>query len=101
MEFLNPIARVGNEKFPYWPGVFPVEIDRIPPFILLAPPQIIIRKRAEVVSVRPEMVINNVENDAESECMCAIDKRPQIIGCSIEPRRRKKVDTVVTPAKAA
>jgi len=101
MEFLNPVARVGNEKLPYWPAVLPIEINRVSPFVLFVPPQIIIRKRAEIVSVRPEVIVNDVKNDAESKRMCAIDKRPQIIGCSIESRRREKVDTVVTPAKAA
>ena len=47
------------------------------------------------------MIVNDVENNPESKRMCAIDKGPQIIGCSIQPCRREKVDTIVTPAKAA
>ena len=47
------------------------------------------------------MIVNDVEDDAQPKRVRAVDKRPKIIGYSIEPRRREKIDTVVTPAKAA
>src|SRR5205823_13869636 len=99
MKFLNPIASISDEKLADWSAVFPIEIDRVSPFVFFIATQIIVRKRTEIISVRPEMIVDDVQNDAESKRMCAIDEGAQSLRCSVKTSRREKIDAIVTPAK--
>ena len=33
MKFLDPVASIGDEEFADWSGIFPIEINRIAPFV--------------------------------------------------------------------
>ena len=66
MKFLNPISSVRNEKFADRSRIWPVEIDRVAPFVFLLTNQIIIGKNPEIIPVRPEVVIDDIENHTEA-----------------------------------
>ena len=66
MELVDPVATVGHKKFAHWARVRPVEINRVAPIILVLASQIIVGINAEIISVRAEVVINNIENHAQA-----------------------------------
>ena len=66
VKFLDPIFAVGDEEFADGSGIFPVEIDRVTPLVPAFALQVIIRKNAEIISVRPEVVVNDIENHAQA-----------------------------------
>ena len=47
------------------------------------------------------MVVDDVENHAQAMPMRGIDEAAEIVGRAVEPRRRKQIDAVVSPAEAA
>ena len=69
------------------------------PVVLVAIGEIVRRELGQVVAVGPEMVVDDVENDAEAERMGAIDERAKIVGRAVEARRRIEIDAVVAPAE--
>src|SRR5581483_358089 len=77
MKFLNPVTRVGDEKFANRRRIRAVEINHLAPLVSRPALQIIVRESAEIVSFRSEMVVNDVENHAQPQRVRAIDKLPQ------------------------
>ena len=66
MKFIDPVAAVGDEKLAHRSGVRSVEIDRIAPIVLVSVGKIIVGKNPQIISVRAEVVVNDVENDAQA-----------------------------------
>ncbi len=62
MEFVDPVASVGDEKFTDRPGIRSIEIERIAPVVLVTSGEIIVGIDAKIISVGPEMIVNDVEN---------------------------------------
>src|SRR5438132_7186895 len=58
------------------------------------------RERSQVVARRTQMVVDDVENDADAERMRPLDEPPQIVGPAVQARRRKQIHTVVPPARS-
>ena len=83
MEFIDPIAGIGDEKLPDRPGVGLVEVDRAAPVGFVMPAVESVREHVEVVVGRAEVVIDHVENHAEPEAMRLVDEAAEIIGAAI------------------
>ena len=66
MKFFDPIARVADEELAHRPGIRAVEIDRRAPIGFVAAGEIIIGENGEIVSIRAEVIVNDVENDADA-----------------------------------
>ena len=64
MKFLDPVAPIGDEEFADWPGIFPIEVNRIAPFVFALAIDVIVGIHAEIISVGSEVIVNNVENHA-------------------------------------
>src|SRR5437868_14827724 len=64
MKFLDPVASIGNEELPDRPTIFPVEINRFTPFVFPLTIHVIVGVNTEVISIRPEVVVDDVENHA-------------------------------------
>ena len=47
------------------------------------------------------MIVDDIENHAESEAMRGVDQGPEIVWIAIEPSGRKQIDAVVAPPKSA
>src|SRR5262245_42482765 len=101
MKFLNPVSRVGNEKLAHRPGIWPVEIERFAPVGRIAVCKIIRRKIFQIVSRGSSMIVNDVQNDAQTESMRKIDKGAKIVWAAVESGRSEKIDAVVAPSEAA
>src|SRR5204863_9277242 len=98
---VDPIAGISEEKFAHRTGIGAVEIDRLTPIVGIAIGEVSRRERGEVIPVRPEMVVDDIEDDGDAERVRGIDKPAEIVGLPIEPGRREKIDAVIAPAKAA
>ena len=101
MELVDPVPGVRDEEFAHRRGVRSVEVDRVAPLVLVAIGEIRGREIAKIVSCRPEMVVDDVEDDADAERVRAIHETPQIVGPAVQPRRRKQIDAVVAPPESA
>ena len=66
MEFLNPVAAIGNEKLAHGIGVRSVEIERIAPVVLMAVGKVVIGKNAQVIAFGPEVIVDDIENDPQA-----------------------------------
>jgi hypothetical protein len=64
MKFLDPVASIGDEEFADWSGIFPIEVNRIAPFVFALAIDVIVGVNAELISVGSEVILNNVVNHA-------------------------------------
>ena len=101
MEFAHPIGGVFAHEFPHRSGALAVEIDGIAPFVLVFVGDVGGREKRQVIPVRPEMIVDDVENDAEPEPVRRIDEGAQIVRRPVKPRRREQRDPVIAPAEPA
>src|SRR5262245_61255179 len=99
MKFVDPVAGVGYEIFADGAGVLSAEIDRGAPIGRIAVGEVIFGELPQIVPVRPQVIVDDVENDAEADRMGAIDEASEIIGSAVEARRREQINAVVTPAE--
>ena len=101
MILVDPIARIGDEEFARRPGIGTVEIDGLTPFVVVAIGEIGLGERFEIVSVRAEMVVDDVEDDGDPESMGAVDEAAKIHRSAVEPGWCEEVDAVISPAEPA
>ena len=66
MKFFDPITAVCDEKFANWSRIWTVEINYVPPFVSFTGNQIVVAIYAKLISVWPEVVINDVQNYTEA-----------------------------------
>ncbi len=66
MEFLDPVARVADEKLAHRPGVWAVEVQGRAPIGFVAVSRVVVGENAEVISFRSKMVVNDIENDRDA-----------------------------------
>src|SRR5262249_46346397 len=78
-----------------------VEVNRLAPLVLVAVREVVLGELLQVVAVRPEMVVNHVQDDAQAGGVGAIDEAAEVVGAAIYPRGRKEIDAVVAPAKSS
>src|SRR5437763_16545734 len=74
MKFLDPVASIGDEEFPDRPAIFPVEINQFTPFVFPLTIHVILGVNTELVSIRPEVVVDDVENHAYPWRVCPINE---------------------------
>ncbi len=63
--------------------------------------EIIGRERPQVVAVGAKVIVDHIQDDAESGGMGALDEEPHVIRPSIEAGGRKQIHAIVAPAEAA
>ena len=78
MILVDPIAGIGDEEFAHRARIGTVEIDRLTPFVVVAIGEISRGEQFEIVSVRAEMVVDDVEDDGDAEGMGAVDEAAEI-----------------------
>ena len=96
----NPVKSVGNEVIPHFIAVGSVEVNRLSPRSFISVGKI----RAEVpevVSLGPEMVVDDVDDHGQSEAMGAVDQSPQVVRRPGAARRGVQRDAGVAPVAAA
>src|SRR6266511_1606527 len=101
MELVDPVAGVGDEELTDGTGKLAVEVDGLPPIRGVAVREILWGELRQVVPIRPDMIIDHVQDHPQPHCMRSIDKAAALIRCAVQSRRRKQVDTVISPAETA
>src|SRR3954452_6408673 len=99
MEFFDPITAVADEEFADRPGARAVKINRVAPLGGSFAVDVVVRENTEIIPVRSEVVVNDIEDDREADRVRAVDKKPQVIRRTIQTAGGKKVYAVVTPAE--
>jgi hypothetical protein len=82
-------------------GVVAVEIQRFAPFGVVARAEVVRAEALQVVAVRPEMVVDDIENYREPDRVRAVDEALERIGVAIHVIRREELHAVIAPVPAA
>jgi hypothetical protein len=99
VELLDPVAGVGEKERAHGPAVRAVEVERLAPLRLVAVGEVVVRVLGEVVAVRAEVVVHDVEDHGQAIGVRVIHEPPRVVGRSVEARGREEVDAVVAPAE--
>src|SRR5208282_4399973 len=101
MILVDPIARIGHEEFAHRARTETVKIDRLTPVVVVAISEISRGEQFEIVSVRAEMIVDDVENDGDPKSVGAVDEAAKIHRSAVEPGWCEEVDAVISPAEPA
>src|SRR4026209_1609630 len=101
MVLVDPVCRVGQKEFPHRTRVLAIEIDRLAPLVRVAVGEVLLGKLLEVVAIGSEMVVDDVEDHAQTEPVGAVDEAAKVVRLAVEPRGREQVYAIVAPAEAA
>jgi hypothetical protein len=72
--FADPVFGAGEHQLAQRPRTRAVEIERVAPFVVVPVGEIVLCEARQVVAVRPEVVVDDVEDDAEAERVRGIDE---------------------------
>ena len=97
----QPGAGIVDDEAPHHGAALAIEIDGVPPGRRVAIRDVVWRELQQVVPVRPEMVVDDVEDDAESAHVCRIYEAAESLRPAVVARWRKQVDAVVAPISLA
>src|SRR5271168_2371767 len=101
MILVDPIACIGHEEFAHRARTETVKIDRLTPVVVVAISEIGRGEQLEIVSVRAEMIVDDVKDDRDPEGMSTVDEAAEISRWTIEAGWCEEIDTVVSPAEPA
>src|SRR4029077_12379136 len=71
------------------------------PFVVVAIGEISRGEQFEIVSIRAEMVVDDVEDDGDPQSMGTVDEAAKIRRSAVEPGWCEEVDAVISPAEPA
>ena len=74
-----------------------VEIDRIAPRRAIAICKVG-AKVAKIIALRTQMIVNNIQNNAETKSVRRIDESLHPVGAAVRMMRRVEIDAVVSPS---
>src|SRR5262249_34550556 len=83
MKFFDPVACVRQEEFSDSCGIIAIKVDRIAPFVLISVGEVSFRKLLQVIAIRSEMVVDDVEHHSEAHTVRTINEGPKIVGGSV------------------
>src|ERR1700721_1343962 len=83
MEFPDPVCGVRQIKLTNRPAVHAIEVDGVAPIGRVLQTEIIVAEFPQIVSVRTQVVVDDVQNDAHLVTMRGIDKGAELMGSSI------------------
>ena len=66
VEFVHPVTAVADVKLANWLRIRSVEINGVAPVGFLFADEVIVRINRQVISVRSEMVVNDIQNDGQA-----------------------------------
>ncbi len=94
-------SALDSHQVAHGPIVRRVEIYSGAPVGLVTVGEIVACKLAEVVAIRSEVVVHDIQNHSHSERVCTVDELPEIIRGAVQARRREGMNAVVTPTELA
>src|SRR5689334_2307585 len=96
-KFIDPVAGICDKELAHGPGIFAIEVDGLTPLVLISVREVALREACEVIPVRTKMVVDDVQDDRETEAMRDLDEAAQVVGVAIEAGRREQVYAVIGP----
>ena len=96
----QPHQRVVDDEAPHLVAARPVEVDRVTPAGLVLGREVRAELR-QVVPVRPEVVVDDIHDHAESPGVRGVDQPLEPVRPAVGVMRGVQADAVVTPAPAA
>ena len=101
VEFMQPIARVVDHELAHPFGPRAVVVDCFTPRRVKALGEIVGRKVAQVVAVRSEVVVDDVQDDREAVLVRGVDEAFHGRGPAIDMGGREQIDAVIAPVALA
>ena len=86
-----------HEEVAHRAGRGPVEVDRGAPGRALRRIEELRAIHMQIITVRTEVVVHDIEQDHHPQGVCAVDEGFQLIRCAVASRRRERQHTVVPP----
>src|SRR5204862_6075072 len=99
MKLVYPIGGVGGKEFTHRRRIGAIEVNRFAPLVLITVGKIIGRERFQAVAVRPEVIIDDIQNDAQADPVGLVNETPDVVGNAVKPRGSEKIDAVVPPTE--
>src|SRR5687768_12129533 len=96
----EPHERIVDEKGPNLSAASIVEVDGVPPRGAVAIGEVGTEAR-EVVAVRTEVVVDDVDDHAHTSAVAGVDQSLQSIRSPVRMVRSEDVDSVVAPSASA
>ena len=98
---VQPVERVIDEEAAHPAAIRAVEVDRVAPGGLVAAGEVVGRVPAQVVAVRPQMVVDDVQDDAEAAGVRGVHQATQRLRAAVDAAGREEIDAVVAPVALA
>ena len=100
VEFADPAQGISNEVAPHFTAVRPVEVDRLAPGGRVLARKVR-AKVGQVVSFRPQMVVNHIEHNRQTAVVALVNKSFQSGRPAIAVLHRKRIYAIVSPISSA
>ena len=101
VEFGDPVDGIGNEELADGGAVVAVEVNCFAPIGGVLAIEESIVELIEIISIGADVVVDEIENDADAGLVGAIDKLAEIIGRSVVMEGSEEIDAVISPAERA
>ncbi len=100
VKFFQPIQGIVNEKVAHRPTMRAREIEGRAPWRVMAPGEELGRDRVQIVTLRAEMIVDDVEKYREAAHVAGFDQPFQRFRTAIAGSRRIEKDTIIAPIAA-
>ena len=97
----NPVNGVVDDQAADHRRARTIEVDGAAPRRVMPFVDVFRQELRQVRALRPEVVVDDIEDDAQPETVRRVDELPQIVGMAVVLRRRVQVDAVVSPVPAS
>ena len=101
VELADPVDGVGDEELPHRARLGVVEVERLPPVVVVTIGEVVRGEPVEDRAGRPEVVVDDVEDHSQSHGVGGVDEASHVVRAAVEVRRGEEVDPVVPPAERA
>src|SRR5262245_31948202 len=101
MKFGDPVRGVPGEVFAYRRSVRAIEVQRVAPLVLVPICEVGLGVLPLHGSGRSEMVVDDVQDDAEPEMVSAVNEGAEVVWRPVQMVRRIRKYAVVSPAESS
>src|SRR6266849_6400167 len=96
MIFLKPVQRIFEKEAPHLVAVGAIVVDRLSPGSAVTIGEVRTIRR-EVIPLRPEVVVHDIERDRESVRVSSVDEPLHACWATVRVLRRKRINAVIAP----
>ncbi len=96
----QPVTGIGDHEVAYVLTVRAVVVDPLTPRRHVPIGKVVGREGAQIVSIRPEMVVDHIQEHAQSLGVCRVNKALQVIWPAIDVAGGIEIDPVISPVPA-